>query len=120
MIFALWAVIGVIAAAVAATALGLLHEKKRREELERKHNDRLASLASELIRQQKAVEKYAEMLAEMEKDEESGERLRHGALLREMNDELEKGLRMEQEWNAGLASILGYSMKTATEGMKNE
>lgn len=59
-------------------------------------------------------------LEEIDTDNESGERLRHGALLRELNDEMEKGLRMEQQWNSGMASILGYSLSTATEATKNE
>ena len=37
-----------------------------------------------------------------------GEILRNQVLLREMNDEMERGLKMEKEWNDGVASILNY------------
>lgn len=89
--------------------------------------DTKAVFAGQITEQIKETEILKERVGALEKkleeidtDSENGERLRHGALLRELNDEMEKGLRMEQQWNSGMASILGYSLSTATEGMKNE
>lgn len=48
-----------------------------------------------------------------------GEVLRNHILLQQMNDEMERGLRMEKEWNDGLSSILNYG-KPITEVNKNE
>ena len=48
-----------------------------------------------------------------------GEILRNHILLQQMNDEMERGLKMEKEWNDGLSSILNYG-KPITEVNKNE
>ena len=45
---------------------------------------------------------------------------RRDILLREMNDEMERGLKMERTWNDGLQSILNYSAATGTEATNNE
>lgn len=49
----------------------------------------------------------------------NGEVIRNQILLQQMNDEMERGLQMEKQWNDGLASILNYS-KPITEVNKNE
>lgn len=120
MINALWAITALLACLAAATAVELKKHEQRTKDVKTVFAEQLAQQIRETERLKKSIAELGNALAEMDRDEESGERLRHGALLRELNDELEKGLRMEQEWNTGLASILGYSMKTATEGMKNE
>ena len=38
----------------------------------------------------------------------NNEVLRHNVLLQQMNDEMERSLRMEREWNDGLSSIMNY------------
>lgn len=38
----------------------------------------------------------------------NNEILRHNVLLQQMNDEMERSLRMEREWNDGLSSIMNY------------
>ena len=47
------------------------------------------------------------------------ERTRREVLLRELNDEMERGLDMERRWNDGLSNILNYN-GTAQEGTNNE
>ena len=38
----------------------------------------------------------------------NNEILRHNVLLQQMNDEMERSLKMEREWNDGLSSIMNY------------
>ena len=38
----------------------------------------------------------------------NNEVLRHNVLLQQMNDEMERSLKMEREWNDGLSSIMNY------------
>ena len=38
----------------------------------------------------------------------NNEILRHNVLLQQMNDEMERSLRMEREWNDGIYSIMNY------------
>ena len=38
----------------------------------------------------------------------NNEVLRHNVLLQQMNDEMERSLRMEREWNDGIYSIMNY------------
>lgn len=47
-------------------------------------------------------------LEEMFPKDGNNEVLRHNALLQQMNDEMERSLRMEREWNDGLSSIMNY------------
>ena len=44
----------------------------------------------------------------------NNEVLRHNVLLQQMNDEMERSLRMEREWNDGIYSIMNYG-KPQTE-----
>jgi len=63
-------------------------------------------------------EKIKEIQELMPRDGKN-ELLRHNLLLQQMNDEMEKNLQMEREWNEGFASILNYG-KPITEVNKNE
>ena len=47
-------------------------------------------------------------LEEMFPKDGNNEVLRHNVLLQQMNDEMERSLRMEREWNDGLSSIMNY------------
>ena len=44
----------------------------------------------------------------------NNEVLRHNVLLQQMNDEMERSLKMEREWNDGIYSIMNYG-KPQTE-----
>ena len=50
----------------------------------------------------------------------NGEVIRNQILLQQMNDEMERGLRMEKEWNDGLSSILNYGKPITNEVKTNE
>ena len=47
-------------------------------------------------------------LEEMLPKDGNNEVLRHNVLLQQMNDEMERSLKMEREWNDGLSSIMNY------------
>ena len=47
-------------------------------------------------------------LEEMFPKDGNNEVLRHNVLLQQMNDEMERSLKMEREWNDGLSSIMNY------------
>lgn len=47
-------------------------------------------------------------LEEMFPKDGNNEVLRHNVLLQQMNDEMERSLRMEREWNDGVSSIMNY------------
>ena len=49
----------------------------------------------------------------------NGEIIRNQILLQQMNDEMERSLKMEKDWNDGLMSILNYGKPNA-EVNKNE
>ena len=51
--------------------------------------------------------KYVELEKMFPKDG-NNEVLRHNVLLQQMNDEMERSLKMEREWNDGLSSIMNY------------
>ena len=53
-------------------------------------------------------------LEEMLPKDGNNEVLRHNVLLQQMNDEMERSLRMEREWNDGIYSIMNYG-KPQTE-----
>jgi hypothetical protein len=48
-----------------------------------------------------------------------GEMLRNHVLLQQLNDEMERNLQMEKDWNDGVAAILNYG-KPITEVNRNE
>lgn len=62
------------------------------------------------------VESAYEELETMLPKNSRGEVVRNEILLQQLNDEMERGLKMEKEWNDGLSSILNYGKpKTTTE-----
>ena len=67
----------------------------------------------------KLTEEQVRALHELLPKDGENEVIRNRAILRQMNDEMERGLRMEKEWNDGLSSILNYG-KPITEVNKNE
>ena len=65
------------------------------------------------------TERKAEEIRELFPKDGKGEMIRNQALLRQMNDEMERGLKMEKEWNDGVASILNYG-KPITDEVKTD
>ena len=59
-------------------------------------------------------------LEELMPKDGGGEVIRNKILLQQMNDEMERGLRMEKEWNDGLSSILNYGKPITNEVKTNE
>ena len=64
--------------------------------------------------QAKINRKQIEMMEDILPKDGNNEILRHNVLLQQMNDEMERSLRMEREWNDGLSSIMNYG-KPQTE-----
>jgi len=62
------------------------------------------------------IQKLQELIPEDIKEE----RVRRNVLLKELNDEMERGLKMERDWNDGLSNILNYNGHASTEGKNNE
>ena len=58
--------------------------------------------------QAKINRKQIEMMEDILPKDGNNEILRHNVLLQQMNDEMERSLRMEREWNDGLSSIMNY------------
>ena len=67
----------------------------------------------------KLTEEQLKTMDELLPRDGNGEVLRNRILLQQMNDEMERGLKMEREWNDGVASILNYG-KPITEVKTNE
>ena len=63
--------------------------------------------------------KHNEMEQLLPKDGK-GEILRNQSLLQQMNDEMERGLRMEREWNDSVNAILNYGKPITDEVKTNE
>ena len=62
------------------------------------------------------IQKLQELIPEDIKEE----RVRRNVLLKELNDEMERGLKMERDWNDGLSNILNYNGQVSAEGKNNE
>lgn len=60
------------------------------------------------------VESAYEELETMLPKNSRGEVVRNEILLQQLNDEMERGLKMEKEWNDGLSSILNYGKPKST------
>ena len=73
-----------------------------------------AELTKQYIRLDKEVEELKELLPRDNK----GEIARHELLLSKINDEMETSLRLEQQWNQGVQSILGYGRPIVGEDNK--
>lgn len=109
-------------AALAAGVTAMLWSGRVLRRIREDLDSRTANLAGQVLALRKDT---AELVIFREKTEqamadESGELRRRELLLKELNDEMEKTLKTEKEWNAGLAGILDYSIKTSMEAMKNE
>ena len=72
------------------------------------NTDQIAKLAAKIVAMEELLPKTG-----------NGEVVRHQVLLQQLNDEMEKNLRMEREWNEGVAAILNYG-KPITEVNNNE
>ena len=58
--------------------------------------------------QAKINRKQIEMMEDILPKDGNNEILRHNVLLQQMNDEMERSLRMEREWNDGINAIMNY------------
>ena len=58
--------------------------------------------------QAKINRKQIEMMEDILPKDGNNEILRHNVLLQQMNDEMERCLRMEREWNDGINAIMNY------------
>ena len=70
---------------------------KRLEQRCEANTDQIAKLAAKIVQMEELLPKNG-----------NGEMIRNQVLLQQMNDELERGLNMEREWNEGVAAILNY------------
>lgn len=81
---------------------------KRLEQKCEANEDHIARLTAKIVAMEDLLPKNG-----------SGEIIRNQILLQQMNDEMERSLRMEKEWNDGVSAILNYG-KPITEVNKNE
>ena len=86
--------------------------------LEQKHDALECQIVNAAARIAEAERKYGEMEKLLPKGG-NGEIIRNQVLLQQLNDEMERNLQMEREWNEGVAAILNYG-KPITEVNKNE
>jgi len=93
-----------------------LEQKIEKVEVDADIADRKALGAQALCRD---IIKDIDDIKELLPKDGKNELLRHNILLQQMNDEMEKSLQMEKEWNDGFASIMNYG-KPITEVNKNE
>ena len=70
---------------------------KRLEQKCEANEDRIANLAAKAVEMEKLLPKGG-----------NGEVIRNQALLQQMNDEMERTLEMEKEWNDSVNAILNY------------
>jgi len=70
---------------------------KRLEQKCEANTDQIAKLATKIVQMQDLLPKNG-----------NGEVIRNQVLLQQMNDEMEKSIKMEREWNEGVAAILNY------------
>lgn len=84
----------------------------------RRTAERLQIENAELTRQYIRLDKEVEELKELLPRDNKGEVARHELLLSKLNDEMETSLRLEQQWNQGVQSILGYGRPIVGEDNK--
>ena len=70
---------------------------KRLEQKCEANTDQIAKLAAKIVQMQDLLPKDG-----------NGEMIRNQVLLQQMNDEMERSIKMEREWNEGVAAILNY------------
>ena len=98
----------ILMAALIAALCGLIAWQIRRTDELRKKAAMLQMENAELTRQYIRLDKEVEELKELLPRDNKGEVARHELLLSRLNDEMETSLRLEQQWNQGVQSILGY------------
>ena len=86
--------------------------------LEQKHEALECQIVNAATRIAEMERKHKEMEELLPKGG-NGELIRNQILLQQMNDEMERGLRMEKEWNDSVNAILNYG-KPITEVKTNE
>lgn len=130
----LWAIaFSVMANTVLICVLVVLHHKNvvRYLKLEEWTEDWLKRLGQKHDALECQIVNAAARIAEMERKfgemekllpkSGNGEVLRNQVLLQQMNDEMERGIKMEREWNDSVAAILNYSKPiTDSEVKTNE
>jgi len=122
MIWLLMFVMLAIFAAVCAISMQCRKQTERYIRLEEWAEDWLKRLEQKVETadfRTKLMEEQVRAMQELLPKDGENEVIRNRAILRQMNDEMERGLRMEKEWNDGLSSILNYG-KPITEVNKNE
>lgn len=88
--------------------------------LEQKHDALQCQIVNAAARIAEMERKFGEMEKMLPKNG-NGEVLRNQVLLQQMNDEMERGIKMEREWNNSVAAILNYSKPiTDSEVKTNE
>ena len=75
--------------------------------MEQKHEALECQIVNAAARIAEMERKYNELEKLFPKDG-NNEILRHNVLLQQMNDEMERSLRMEREWNDGINAIMNY------------
>lgn len=81
---------------------------KRLEQKCEANTDQIAKLAAKIVQMEDILPK-----------DHKGEMLRNHVLLQQLNDEMERNLQMEKDWNDGVAAILNYG-KPIVEVNRNE
>lgn len=78
-------------------------------------DDELTKLYDEFQTSREKIEALDQAVKSlMEEDEEAaGEKVRQKVLLQELNDELEKSLNQQKEYNEGVAGIIAYGIEDA-------
>lgn len=88
--------------------------------MEQKHDALECQIVNAAARIAEMERKFGEMEKLLPKNG-NGEVLRNQVLLQQMNDEMERGIKMEREWNDSVAAILNYSKPiTDSEVKTNE
>lgn len=74
-----------------------------------------------LRKENEAIRAELEKVRSLIPEDVKEERLRRDVLMSQLNDELETRVKAEKEWNAMVAGVLGYDLKTAlAAGAKND
>jgi len=123
---AVW-IIGAVAVLCAIGMCGklmmdVLFLKERYIKLEEWAEDWLKRLEQKCEANTEQIAKLAAKIVQMEDllpKDHKGEMLRNHVLLQQLNDEMERNLQMEKDWNDGVAAILNYG-KPITEVNRNE
>ena len=102
---------GALIAATCALSMKCRQVEVRYIRLEEWAESWLKRLEQKCESNEEHVAKCAAKIVEMEKvlpKNGAGEVVRNQVLLQQLNDEMERSLNMEREWNEGVAAILNY------------